>query len=154
MKKWNLKVKSNPQEIIEKLDSSLQSVGGFIFNTDHDNNDSVLFKIRKPVKYPDQILHRNRIVVNGKIVKTDTEHEADVEITFTQHLFMTLTVFSVIISGLALIAMISRITDTTTMYILGGILVVVGLVLWIAKQKKFEKDILSYKTLISGLIES
>ena len=39
------------------------------------------------------------------------------------------------------------------MYIPGGILLAIGIVLSIAVQKKFEKDIQEYKTLISDILE-
>jgi hypothetical protein len=154
MKKWNFKVKSNPQEIINKLDISLGSVAGFVFNTGHDKNDSVIFNMRKRVHYPDQILHRNRIIVNGKILKTDAENETDVEIYFKQHYLMTLIIYINIFFGLGLIATIPGISSNASMYIPGGILVAVGIVLWIALQKKFEKDIQKYKTLISEILAS
>jgi len=154
MKKWNLKVKGNPQEIINKLDSALKSFGGYIFNTDQDKSDTIIFNFRKPIKYPDQILHRNRTIVNGKILKTGTENETDVEISFTQHFFMIMTVFSIILFGLVLIVIIPRISSGASMFILVGILLAVGIVLWVALQKKFEKDIQKYKTLISEILES
>ena len=150
MKKWNLKVKGSAQDVFEKLDSALGSVDGFIFNKDHDNKDSVVFNVRKPIKYPDQILHRNRVVVNGKILKSDIENESDVEITFTQHLIMTLTIFSVFIPGL--FAILFVIYSGT--YMPGLILLAVGIVLWMALRKKFEKDIQKYKTLISEILEA
>jgi hypothetical protein len=152
MKKWNLRVKGSAQELIEKLDAALGSVDRFVFSRDHDNTDSVLFNVCKPIKYPDQILHRNRIVVNGKIFQTDAKNEADVEITLTQHLIMTLTIFSVFISGL--FAILFVIYSGSAMYIPGVILLAVGIVLWMALRKKFEKDIQKYKTLISGILES
>jgi formate/nitrite transporter FocA (FNT family) len=40
------------------------------------------------------------------------------------------------------------------LYILGGVLLAVGILLWIAVQKKFEKDIQEYKTLISEILDS
>ncbi len=152
MKKWNFKVKGSAQDVFEKLDSALGSVDGFIFNKDHDNKDSVVFNVRKPIKYPDQILHRNRVVVNGKILKSDIENESDVEITFTQHLIMTLTIFSVFIPGL--FAILFVIYSGSAMYIPGVILLAVGIVLWMALRKKFEKDIQKYKTLISEILET
>lgn len=153
MEKWNFKVKGNPQGIIKKLESALDSFGGFIFNVDHGKNDTVLFNFRKPIKYPDQILHRNRTVVKGKILKADTENETDVEISFTQHIFMTLTVFSIVFLGVVLIAIIPRISSGASMYILEGILLVLGIVLWIAVQKKFKRDTQKYKALISEILE-
>ncbi len=153
MKKWNLKVKSNPQEVVNKLDAALKSFGGFVFNMDQDKSDSIIFNFRKPIKYPDQILHRNRTIVNGKISETDTENETNLEISFTQHFFMVLTIFSVVLFGLVLITIIPRISSGPLMFILEGILVVLGIVLWIAIQKKFERDIMKYKALISKILE-
>lgn len=152
MKAWNFKVKSNPQEIIKKLDSTLGSVDGFVFNMDHDKNDSVIFNVRKRVLYPDQILHRNRIIVNGKMLKTDTENETDVAISFTKPFVITLTLS--IFFGLGfLIVLISGIKSSTYMLIPAGIFLVIGIVLSIAVKKKFEKDIQEYKTLISEILE-
>ena len=151
MKKWNFKVKSNPQEVINKLNSTLGFNDGFVFNIDQGKNDSVIFNMRKRVHYPDQILHRNRIIVNGKVLKTDIENEATVEISFTQHLVMILTVY--ISFGLGLFAIISGIISSDYMYLPGGILLAIGVVLWITFQKKFEKDIQKYKIFISEILE-
>ena len=74
MKKWNFKVKSNQQENINKLNSALDSVDGFVFKINDNHKDSVLFNMRKRVHYPDQILLRNRMIVSGKIVRTDIEN--------------------------------------------------------------------------------
>lgn len=151
MKKWNFKVKSNPQEVINKLNSTLGSNDGFVFNIDQGKNDSAIFNMRKRVHYPDQILHRNRIIVNGKVLITDIENETIVEISFTQHLVMILTVY--ISFGLGLFAIISGIISSVSMYIPGGILLAVGIVLWITFQNKFEKDIQKYKIFISEILE-
>lgn len=40
------------------------------------------------------------------------------------------------------------------MFILGGILLILGIALWIGVQKKFEKDVQKYKTLISEILRS
>ena len=154
MKKWNFRIKNNPQNIIEKLDTSLESFGGFIFKMNQDKNDAVIFNFHKRVIYPDQILHRNRIVVNGKIIKANAENEADVEISFAQHFFMKLTIFSIIVFGLALLVLIPRISSGVSMFLLGGGLFALGFVLWITLQKKMETDIQKYKTLISKILEA
>ncbi len=155
MKKWNFKVKSNVQEIIKKLDATLGSVDGFVFNINNDKNDSVIFNMRKRVHYLSQILHVNRITVNGKILKTDTKNETNVEISFTQHFLVTLIIFTHMLLGFGLlITIISGIISSASIYISGGLLLAVGIVLWIAVQKKFEKDIQKYKTLISEILES
>lgn len=154
MKKWNYKVKSTPQGIVNKLNAAFRTADGFVFNMEHDKNDLIVFDFHKPVRYPDQILHRNRIMVNGRILKTDTENESNIEFYFNQHLFMILTVFSIVFSGLVLIAIILTRSTNVSMYLLGGVLIAVGIVLWLALQKKFEKDIQQYKTLISGILEA
>ena len=72
MKEWNFEVKSNSQEIIKKLDSSLGSVNGYVFNMNHDKNDSFTFKVRKRVLHAYQLILYNYVFVNGKTLKTDT----------------------------------------------------------------------------------
>ena len=84
-------------------------------------------------------------------MKSDIENESNLEITFTQHLIMTLTILSVFIPGL--FAIIYAIYSGNTMYITGVIFLAVGIVLWMALQKKFEKDIQKYKVLISKILE-
>jgi len=155
MKKWNFKVKSNVQEIIKKLDSTLGSVDGFVFNIDNGKNDSVTFKVHKRGLYAFYLMFVNKIIVNGKILKTDTENETNIEISFTQYFLWKLIIFTHMFLGLGfLIVIISGISSSAFMYILGGILLAVGIVLSIAVQKKFEKDIQEYKTLISKILES
>ena len=155
MKKWNFKVKSNVQEISKKLDAKLGSVEGFVFNIDNSNNDSVTFKVRKQALYAFYLIFINKIIVNGKILKTDTENETNLKITFTQYFLWKLVVFTHMFLGMGfIIAIISGNSSNPLMYILGGILLTVGIVLWITVQKKFEKDIQEYKTLISKILAS
>jgi predicted RND superfamily exporter protein len=94
---------------------------------------------------------RNKIIVNGKIKKTDTENESDVKISFTQHFLITLYVS--IFWGSGLFAIILGIIIDATMYIPGGILLAVGIALWIYVHKRFERNIKKYKTLISEILE-
>ncbi len=154
MKKWNFKVKSNVQEIIKKLDSTLGSVDGFVFNIDNGKNDSVTFKVHKRGLYAFYLMFVNKIIVNGKILKSDTENETNIEISFTQYFLWKLIIFTHMFLGLGfLIVIISGISSSAFMYIPGGILLAIGIVLSIAVQKKFEKDIQEYKTLISEILE-
>ena len=155
MKKWNFKVKSNVQEIIKKLDSTLGSVDGFVFNIDNGKKGSVTFKVHKRGLYAFYLMFVNKIIVNGKILKTDAENETNIEISFTQYFLWKLIIFTHMFLGLGfLIAIISKISSSAFMYILGGILLAVGIVLWITVQKKFKKDVQEYKTLISEILES
>lgn len=148
MKAWNFKIKGNPKEIVKKLDSAFGNVGGFVFNVDDNKNDSVSFRMRKRVLDANQLIH---IIVKGKMLKTDNENDTDVKISFNQH-FLTRLVVSVYFA-FGLLSIILGIISSATMFILGGILLTVGIALWIDVHKKFERDIQIYKTLISEILE-
>jgi len=155
MKAWNLKVKNNPIEIGKKLESTLGSLNGFVFDLDNDKQNSITFKMRKRILYAWYMVFHNWTIVKGKLLKTDTENETNVEISFTQHFLITLIIFTHMFLGLCfLFAIISGTSSSASMYILGGILLAVGIVLGIAIQKKIKKDIQKYKTLISEILES
>jgi len=155
MKNWNFKVKSDIQEILKKLDSTFGSADGFVFNIDKGKNDSVAFKVHKKGLYAFYLMFVNKIIIHGKILKTDTENETNIEISFTQYFLWKLIIFTHMFLGLGfLIAIFSGMNSSASLYILGGILLAIGIVLWIAVQKKFEKDIQEYKTLISKILES
>ncbi|WP_159523438.1 DUF423 domain-containing protein [Sunxiuqinia indica] len=150
MKTWNLKVKSNPQETSKKLDSALGSIGGFVFRMDTGTKDSIIFKVRKRSLNYLNFIRENQIVVNGKILETDSENETDLEISFSQH-FLTILYVSFFV-GLGLLALILGISNNATM-LYGGILLVIGIVLWIDVRKNSEKNVQKYKTLISEILE-
>ena len=155
MKSWNFKAKSNPKEISEELESALGSLKGFVFKINHDENNSVTFKARKRILYAWYMIFHNWTVVNGKLLKVDSENSTNVEIYFTQHFLIKLIIFTHIFLGLGfMISIISGINSSTSMYIIGVILLALGIILWIAIQKKFSKDIQKYKVLISEIIES
>lgn len=151
MRAWDFKVKNKPQEIVEKLDTAFGSIDGFVFKMDHDQSDSVKFNFRKRILYPDQILHRNRIIVNGSVLKTEAEDKANVKISFSQHFFTTVTTYMFL--GAGIFAIILAIGRDASAYIPGALLLAAGVVFWIALRQKFEKDIQKYKTLISEILE-
>ena len=155
MKKWNFKVKSNSQDIIKKLNSSFGSDNGFVFNIDSSKNDLITFKVRKRGLYAFQIMFVNKIIVNGKILKAVTENETNIEISFTQYFLWKLIIFTHTLLGLGfLIAILLGVSNSAYLLIPAVIFLAVGIVLAIAIQKKFEKDIQEYKTLISKILES
>jgi hypothetical protein len=154
MKRWNIKVKNSVQVIIKKLDSSL---GGdrFVFDMDEGENDSATFKVHKRGLYAFYLMFVNKIIVDGKILKTDTENESNIEISFTQYFLWKLIIFTHMFLGLGfLAAIISKGSSSIFMYIFGAILLALLIVLWITVQNKFKKDVEEYKTLISGIVES
>ncbi|WP_299335025.1 DUF423 domain-containing protein [uncultured Psychroserpens sp.] len=155
MKRWNFKVDDNPNEISKKLESALGTIQGTVFNLSRDKNSVVTFKVRKRVLYAWYMVFQNWTIVNGKLLKTDNDNKTNVEINFTQHFLIVLIIFTHILLGLSfLIAIISGKSNGTSTYVIGGILLVIGIILWIAIQKKFEKDIKNYKTLISEILET
>ncbi len=154
MKAWNFKLKSNPNEISQNLESALKSVDGLVFNMTRDKKNSITFQMRKRIQYAWYLIYINSINVNGKLSKTDTENETKVEILFSQHFLWKLVIYTHVFMGLGfLIAIFSGSSSSSSMYILGGILIGLGIVLWIAVQKKFEKDTQKYKALISEILE-
>ncbi len=150
MKTWNLKVKSNPQEISKKLDSGLGTIGGFVFRMDTGTKNSVIFKVRKRSLNYLNFIRENQIVVNGKILETDSENKTDIEITFSHH-FLTMLYVSFFV-GLGLLAIILGISNRATM-LYGGISLLIGIALWIDVRKNSERNIRKYKTLISEILE-
>jgi hypothetical protein len=152
MKTWNFKVKSNPQEIIKKLETSLGSLNGFVFNVENKNIDLVKIKVRKRVLYGFQTVLRNHIIVNGKITKLNTENEANVEISFNQH-FLNISEVSILLV-LSLLAIIFGVKGgNATIYILGGIFLAVGITMLIWVKKEFARNVQEYKTLFSEILE-
>ncbi len=154
MKKWSFKVKSNPKEISKNIESALGSVDGFVFNMNPDKNNSITFKMRKRILYAWYLPFLNSIVVNGKLSKKDTKNETDVEISFNQHFLWKLVIFTDMFVGLGfLITVISGKNSSASMYLIGTIFLAVGILLWIRVQKKYERNIQEYKTLISEILE-
>jgi len=153
MKKWNFKVESSPKEISKNIESALESVNGLVFNMNHDKNNAITFKMRKRILYAWYLFYLNSIVVNGKLSKTDIEKETDVEISFNQHFLWKLVIFTDMSVGLGfLIAVISGKISGASMYIIATTILAVGVILWIRVQKKYERNIQEYKTMISEIL--
>lgn len=149
MQTWNFKVKSNRQEISKKLDSALGPVSGFVFKIESGTNDSVTFKVRKRSLNYLNFIRENQIILRGKIFETDTD-ETDLKISFTQH-FLTILYVSFFMA-LGLLAIILGISKSQII-LFGGILLVIGIALWIDVRKNSERNIQKYKALISEILE-
>lgn len=148
MKNWNFILKNQPKEIIEELESELNSIGGFSFT----NKNVSTFSFRKRVLYPWYYVFQNWTVVNGELVKNNAASTTEVKISFNQHLFIILIIFVHIILGLGLILGLFITTKTgPTPYILGGLIFTIGLIIWISANRKFKKDTEKYKVLITKI---
>ncbi len=152
MKAWNFKAKNNPKEISKILESSFKEVNGFAFNLNRNKNDSAQFKIRKRALETFQIGLRNNIIVNGKIEKTNLENETNLEITFNQHILMKLRLFVNLLFGIGFIALLIVKSSSVYAYVVGGILLMIGILFWLDTNKRFERNVQDYKKLIAGML--
>jgi hypothetical protein len=86
------------------------------------------------------------------MLKNETEEKTKVEITFNQHFLIKLIIITHLVLILAfLIAVFSGMTANASTYILGGTLLAIGIILWVAIKRKFQKDIQKYKLLITEI---
>ena len=153
MKKWNFKLNNNPKAVSKNIESSLGTVNGFVFNINHDKNNSITFKMRKRILYAWYLFYINSIVVQGKLSKTAIENETDVEISFNQHFLWKLVIFTDMFVGLAiLITFFSGENSSPYLYLMAVAILAVGVILWIRIQKKYERNMNEYKTMISKVL--
>ena len=154
MKAWNFKLKSSPKEISEKLESELQSIGGFAFSKTQSKPNSITFELRKRITYAWYLAYQNWTTVHGEILKQSTDSNSKVVISFNQHFLIKLIIWSHVIFGLVfLIAFFSEMELGAAVYILSGSILAAGILLWVLIQRKFERDIQKYKSLIIRIFE-
>lgn len=154
MKRWNFKVKSSIEEITRKLDTTLGTADRFELDINKGKDNSTTFRVQKRGLYAFYLMFLNKIIVKGAMLKSETEEETNIEISFTQYFLWKLVIYSHIVLCLGfVVALFSKVGSSAFMYVLGAILLAVGIILWITVQNKFKKDIQEYKTLISGILE-
>lgn len=154
MKKWNFQTKSSPKEITERLESSLGRSKMFVLNMNSDKKNLVNFKIRKRVLAAFGTISQDQILVKGRISKGDTSEETGVEISFTQHPILTFLLYGHLILGLGLLAgMFFKISNNSYIFIVGGILLAIGVLFKLHQQREFDKNVQDYKKLISEILE-
>ncbi|MDC6390659.1 DUF423 domain-containing protein [Maribacter sp. PR1] len=146
MKNWNFKLKKPPKEVIEKLTSKLNSIGGFSFKTKNTNT----FSFRKRILYPWYYAFQNWTVVNGEFIENNVENITEVKISFKQHFLIKLIIVTHLILGLGLVLGLFLATDNQSLtYILGGLVIAFGIIIWITATRKFNNDSKKYKVLIT-----
>lgn len=154
MKNWNFKGTSDPKEMGEKLESSLGRVDRFVLNMISEKQNTVRFKIRKRLSLPFELNTQNNIIVKGKILKRDAENETEVAVSFSHHPLAKLLIVGHIILGLSLFAgLFLKFDNNNYMFIVGGILIAIGSLLWIHMRRDFDRNVQEYKKLISGILE-
>jgi len=146
MKNWNFKLKKRPKEVIEELTSELNSIGGFSFNKKSTNT----FNFRKRILYPWYYAFQNWTVVNGELVENNDENITEVKISFKQHFLIILIILTHLILGFGLILGLLLATRNEPLnYILGGLIIAFGIIIWITATRKFKNDSDKYKVLIT-----
>ncbi|TRO66840.1 DUF423 domain-containing protein [Christiangramia sabulilitoris] len=152
MQKWNLKVNGTPKEIGEKLKITFENKKGFAFNSTNDY--PLKFKIRKRALVALDGNTLNRIIVKGKILKATKGKNTDMEISFGHHPLWSVVLFGHIFLGLAFIAaMILKFSNDFYFYFIGGILLLIGILVWLHGQKQFDARVSEYKQLIAAHFE-
>src|SRR5690606_22107408 len=145
MKKWKLKVKNSPREISDRL----ESIDGLVYNAHSDSKNAINFEMRKRILYAWYLAYDNSIIVNGKLSRRDSDNETNIEILFNQHFLWKSVIFLNIILGFGFLVGIIIKSNNVYSYLFAAIIIVVGIVLWFKVQKKYERNIQEYKTLIS-----
>ncbi len=153
MKKWNFKVKLNPNAISKNLEASLGSLNGFVFNIEKESSNLISFKIRKRLLYSWYIIYHNNVIVNGRLSKADTKNETNVHISFSQHFLWKFVIFTHLFLGLGFVIAIILGNNDIPMYLLAAITLAIGIFLWFRLQKKYERNVQEYKILISKTLE-
>ena len=143
---------SNPKEVIAKLESGFKNVNGFAFNQSWDKNNTTTFKIRKRALETFQIGIRNNIIVSGKISNPNGAGKSRVEISFSQHFLMKLTLVVNLLFGFGLVALLLEKGGTFYILVIGGIVLLVGILIWLDVKKRFDKNVRDYKKLISEIL--
>jgi hypothetical protein len=93
---------------------------------------------------------QNWTVVNGQLSNNNSENETNVTISFNQHFLIRLIIYTHIILGLCFIlALLASSKNDASTYIFGGLIISLGIIIWIATNKKIKKDAEKYKGLIS-----
>ncbi len=146
MKNLSFSKNGEPKKIVSKLKAGT----GFMFSTTQEA-DTVLFKLRNRIQFAEQILHRNKVVVKGKVSKKAESNDSKVEITFHQHFLMSLTI--IVFFSLSILLILIGLLGSPGMWIISGVFFVIGVILWIGIGQKFGKDIKQYKSLISDILE-
>ncbi|WPY97664.1 DUF423 domain-containing protein [Christiangramia sp. OXR-203] len=154
MKTWEFRMESTPSMISEKLDSSLESFNGFVFNIKNDKKNLISFKIRKRLQYAWYIIYHNNIIVNGRLGGTETKNATKVEITFKQHFLWKLVIFTHLVLGSGfIIALIANNNTNIAIYSFAAALIAIGIFLWSKLQKKYNRNVQEYKNLISEILD-
>lgn len=149
MEHWNLKINKSPDEVIQRLESELHAIGGFVF----DKKNSSAFSFRKRVLYAWYLAFQNWTTVDGILSTAKNDTTTNVKISFQQHFLIRLIIATHLVLGLGLILGLFMSTNNGfSSYILGGLVIALGIIIWIATNRKFKKDAKKYKALISEII--
>ena len=155
MEKWSFKVRNSPKGISEKLYSSFGELKNVVLDVNHEEKSGE-FKVRRRMFFMYGISDTTNIIINGKTLKTPTDNETNIEISFTQSLIGKLLVYGHIVLGLGfIIGLILKSDINSYIFTAGGIVLTIAAVLGLHKmaQDNFNKHVKEYKTLFSRILE-
>ena len=151
MKNWSHKIKKDPQQIIEQLKSGISKSGAFTLNITEKEKEILSFNLRKRIQFGEQILHRNLVIVTGRIYRIDHENCSKVDFEFKQNPIVVIS--KIILFGLGLISILTGFLSSTLFIIPGIVLLAIGFILWLFLNKKFKANSEKYRVLLSELLE-
>ena len=154
MKAWRLQLESSPKQINDKLQSGLNAHGGFVLVTNLEGDSVMTFSVRKRIFYAWYLAFQNWTVVKGAVSKNDPNNKTTVDISFNQHLFIRLIILthSAVFLGF-LAAILSEAPLNDSIYELAATMLASAIVLGVAIQRKFERDVQKFKTLLTHIFE-
>lgn len=154
MENWNFDTKYKPKAIIEKLRKEFNPTREFLFEEMNYNNE-ISFKVRKRIMYGWYMAFHNWTIANGTISQDESSAKTNVSIVFKQHFFIWLIVATHSFLGIALlVAVFSSAINEISTYLIGSVIICLGIVLWIVVHKKFKKDVGTYKGLINSILKA
>ncbi|MDO6489874.1 MULTISPECIES: DUF423 domain-containing protein [unclassified Cellulophaga] len=155
MRKWNFKMKTNPKEVASKLESELGSIKSFVFLINGTEDNSFTFKVRKRILFAWYLIFHNHVSVKGNLSKSKEENGTNVNISFDRHLLTKAVILTYLFIGLCwTILLLTSANNSFYMYLVGGIALAVGIILWLYERKVFDNKVEEYRTLISGILKA
>ncbi|MGJ8660297.1 MAG: DUF423 domain-containing protein [Cellulophaga fucicola] len=153
MKNWNFKMKTSPKEAAQKLEAELGSIKNFDFQVNRTSNNSFTFKMRKRILFAWGIIFHNHISVKGDLSPNIEEKQTDVNISFDRHLLTKAVILTYLFIGICwTVLLLSGANNSFYMYLVGGIALVVGIILWLYEKRVFDKKVEEYRTMISSIL--
>ena len=154
MKAWRFQLENSPKQINDKLQSGLNGHGGFVLTTNLEGDGAMTFSVRKRIFYAWYLAFQNWTVAKGAVLKNGPKNKTTVDISFNQHLFIRLIILthSAVFLGF-IAAILAKAPMHDFIYVVVAAMLTAAIVLGVAIQRKFERDVQKFKTLLMHIFE-